>query len=54
MKVQLKPNEPVKFHGKRWMSTADKPAVLDGTADELKPLVEAGIATEIKTKEPTK
>ncbi len=57
MKVQLKPGEPVKFNGERLMSTEEAPVVLDGTVKQLRPLVEAGIATEVKeaaTKSPAK
>lgn len=57
MKVQLKPGEPVKFNGERVVGTEDNPAFLTGNEKELRPLVQAGIATEVKEatkKEPTK
>lgn len=56
MKVQLKPGEPVKFKGERHLATEKEAVVLEGTVRELRPLVDAGIAAEVKEakKEPTK
>lgn len=48
MKVQLKPGQPVKFNGKRECATEDKTVFLVGDEKALRPLVEQGIAIEVK------
>lgn len=53
MKVQLKPNEPVKFKGKRVVGTEDNPAFLVGDEETLRPLIERGLATEVKAEAAT-
>lgn len=50
MQVQLKPDEPVKFNGKRVMATEAIPVVLSAAGDELQSLVDAGLAVEVDDK----